>query len=63
MAYNPEAVKAILGDEVSKLFDGTIIVTPSNGEMFGSLRIGDKLTFKFKEDDKPLAQAQFVIGK
>lgn len=48
MAYNLELVKQLLGESVAELFDGTIEVEPSKGEMMGNLRVGDKLTFTFK---------------
>lgn len=59
MAYNPELVKQLLGDEVSKLFDGTIDIKPASGEMFGNLKVGDTLIFKFKDNDKELRS--FVV--
>ena len=60
MAYNPELVKQLLGEEVSKLFDGTVEIEPSKDEFLGNLRIGDKLTFKFKDDTKNIPR-QFVV--
>lgn len=53
MAYNPELVKQLLGDNVSELFDGTIKVEPSKNEMiYGNLKVGDKLIFNFKNPSK-----------
>jgi len=60
MPYHPELVKALLGDKVAELFDGTIEVEPSKGEMIGNFTVDDKITFKFKNsDDAPLHQ--FVV--
>lgn len=57
MVYNPELVKQILGDEVAKLFDGTIKIIRSDNEIIcGNLRVGDTLEFKFKENNSPLRQ-------
>lgn len=59
MAYNPELVKQILGEQVAELFDGTIKVEPSSGEKFGNLQVGDKLTFTFKA---PIREPkQFIV--
>lgn len=49
MAYNPELVEQLLGKDVSKLFDGTIKIEQSKGEVFGNLKAGDKLTFTFRD--------------
>ena len=46
MAYNLELVKQLLGEKVAELFDGTIEVESSKGEMLGNLKVGDKLIFK-----------------
>lgn len=60
MPYSPELVKALLGDKVAELFDGTYEVEPSKDEMLGNFKVGDKITFKFKNsDDAPLHQ--FVV--
>jgi hypothetical protein len=53
MAYNPELVKQLLGEEVAKLFDGTIEIIPSKNEtIFGNLKIGDTLSFKLKDNNE-----------
>lgn len=59
MVYNPELVKQLLGEQVAELFDGTIKVEPASGEMLGELRLGDKLTFKFKNSSSE--NRQFII--
>lgn len=55
MVYNPELVKQLLGDEVAKLFDGTIEIIPAKNvfEIYGNLKVGDTLNFKFKDNDLP----------
>lgn len=60
MAYDPELVKELLGESVASMMDGTIEIKPSKGEMLGNLRVGDTLTFKFKDsgDVKP---RQFMV--
>lgn len=60
MAYNPELVKQLLGEEVAKLFDGTIKVVPSKNIIYGNLKVGDTLEFKFKDDGK-FVPRQFVV--
>lgn len=62
MAYNSELVKQFLGEEVAKLFDGTIEIIPAKNEMLGNLKVGDIVQFKFKDNDKPLRQF-IVTGK
>lgn len=58
MPHNPELVKAWLGDSVAELFDGTVEVEPSKGETIGPFTLGDKVTFKLKNNDK---LHQFVV--
>jgi hypothetical protein len=61
MAYNPELVELLLGKYVAKLFDGTIKVTPADDKlMYGSLKVGDTLSFKFK-NDKSVPLRQFIV--
>jgi hypothetical protein len=60
MVYNPKLVEELLGKEVSELFDGTIKVEPSNGEVYGNLKVGDKLTFTFKENNN-VTPRQFIV--
>jgi hypothetical protein len=62
MAYNPELVKQLLGEQVAKLFDGTIEIEPSKNRNIFGLTVGNTLTFKFK-DTPNLPSRQFVIGK
>ena len=60
MAYNPELVEQLLGKEVAKLFDGTIKIKKSENILFGNLKVGDTLEFKFKDDGK-FKPRQFVV--
>ena len=62
MAYNPELIKQLLGEKVSELFDGTIEIEPSKNEIFGNLKVGDKLTFKFKNTNNKLPEAGKLQG-
>ena len=59
MPYNLELVKSLLGEQVAELFDGTIEVEKSDGETIGGLKVGDKLTFKFKENN--FEPRQFIV--
>lgn len=59
MVCNPELVEQLLGKEVSKLFDDTIKIEPSKGELFNNLKAGDKLTFTFKDVGGPVRQ--FIV--
>jgi len=61
MSYNPELVKQLLGEQVAELFDGTIEFEPAKDSdlVYGNLHVGDKLTFKFKNNHSP--QRQFIV--
>jgi hypothetical protein len=60
MAYNPELVKQLLGEQVAELFDGTINVIPARNDLlYGNLKVCDTLQFKFKENNLPLRQ--FIV--
>ncbi len=63
MTYNPELVKQLLGNDVADLFDGTINIIPAidNKVIYGNLKVGDILEFKFK-DDINFEPRQFVIS-
>lgn len=63
MTYNPELVKQLLGEQVSELFDGTIEIEPAkdSDSIYGNLKVGDKLTFKFKNTDTDNTIRQFII--
>ncbi len=60
MAYNPELVEQLLGNQVADLLDGTIEIIPSKNEFFGNLKVGDTFSFKFKET-VPFVARQFVV--
>lgn len=60
MAYNPELAKHLLGEQVAELFDGTITIEPSDGKCLVNLKVGDKLTFRFKEPAKEARQ--FIVS-
>lgn len=50
MAYNPELIEQLLGEQVAGLLDGTIeIISSKNETVYGNLKVGDTLSFKFKE--------------
>jgi hypothetical protein len=61
MTHNPALVKQLLGEQVAELFDGTIEVEPAKESelVYGNLQIGDKVTFKFKDENFTLRQ--FVV--
>lgn len=61
MVYNPKLVEDLLGKDVAKLMDGTVKIEPSNGEMFGNLKVGDKLTFTLKNSANDLKSNQFIV--
>jgi hypothetical protein len=60
MAYNPELVEQLLGEHVASLLDGTIEIIPAKPEFSGNLKVGDTLSFKFKNSDG-LPLRQFVV--
>lgn len=61
MVYNPELVKQLLGDSVAELFDGTVEIAPAKDSIiYGSLKVGDTLTFKFKNQSQ-FKPRQFVV--
>lgn len=59
MAYNPELVNQLLGESIAELFDGTIEIINSENKFLGNLKVGNTLSFKFKENNLPLRQ--FII--
>ena len=59
MAYSPELLKQLLGESVASLFDGTMTIEPAKDDLvYGNLKVGDKLTFTFKN---PGPVRQFVV--
>lgn len=59
MVYNPELVKQLLGESVAEMFDGTITIEPAKDDLiYGNLKVGDKLTFNFKN---PGPVRQFIV--
>jgi len=60
MAYNPELLKELLGDKVAEMMDGTVEIIQSENKFFGNLKVGDTLSFKFKEK-VPFVARQFVV--
>ena len=61
MSYNPKLVEELLGKEVSKLFDGTIKIEPSDNRYYGNLKVGDKITLTFNNNGKPFVPRQFIV--
>lgn len=60
MAYNPELVKQLLGEQLAELLDGTITVIPAQDVLvYGNLKVGDTLEFKFKKANLPTRQ--FIV--
>jgi transcription antitermination factor NusA-like protein len=62
MAYNPELVKQLLGEQVAELFDGTIEIDKSEEEIFENLKVGNILSFKFKNDGEFKPRQFIIIG-
>lgn len=61
MTYNPELVKALLGEQLAELFDGTVEIEKCDGEKtIGGLTVGDKLTFTLKVNPN-FEPRQFII--
>jgi len=61
MAYNPELVEQLLGEQIASLLDGTVEIIPSKNEtVFGNLKVGDTLSFKFK-DAAPI-EREFIVS-
>jgi len=58
---DPKLVEALLGKIIADMMDGTIEFKKCNeNKFFGSLKVGDELTFKFKTDT-PFVPRQFIV--